>query len=247
MLYLSIDSLIKIDPLTKPIIIPTFNNPYYLKRTIHQLVRNNVNLPLIIEDNNSTYIPMLRLLSYLATLKNFYIVMKQNNDGPRHHILYRPYFNWLPNIFLLTDPDLDFNKNLPNNFIGELELLSEKHKTFKSGFALDYLMEGQDLVPFYVRALEPHYWKVLLETTENGDDVFSAPIDTTFCLINKKFFMGSTLGPGLRVAGNYTASHLPWLKKPPVPLEEYLFYEKTVDHWASNIRILRESNYNRFS
>ena len=48
MLYSSIEDLIKTPQLIKPIIIVTYNCPTYLKGTLHQLTRMNLDLPIII-------------------------------------------------------------------------------------------------------------------------------------------------------------------------------------------------------
>lgn len=46
-------------------------------------------------------------------------------------------YNYLPEKFILTDPDLEFNENLPSNFIDILVDISENYQCYKVGFALD--------------------------------------------------------------------------------------------------------------
>ena len=135
--------------------------------------------------------------------------MKSSNDGPRNFAHHSGYYDWLPSIFVVTDPDLEFNKNLPLNFLEVFEHLSEKYERFKVGFALDNRMEERESSHLF-RHLEDGFWNHVLENLETGDPVYSAPIDTTFCLINKKFH--TDFFSGIRVAGNYTAIHLHWLR-----------------------------------
>jgi hypothetical protein len=49
----------------------------------------------------------------------------------------RQIYDLLPDKYIITDPDLKFNPNIPSNFIEILASLSDKYKTSKIGFALD--------------------------------------------------------------------------------------------------------------
>jgi hypothetical protein len=115
----------------------------------------------------------------------------------------------------LTDPDLKFNKNIPSNFIEILANLSDKYKTSKIGFALDisdhekfYMTTDFDSISsntIYIQ--ETKFWKFKIE--DNEYELYKASIDTTFSLINKENIVnGSELD--IRVAGNFTAKHIPW-------------------------------------
>jgi hypothetical protein len=46
-------------------------------------------------------------------------------------------YNNLPDKFIITDPDLEFNKNTPSNFIDIMISISDQYKSEKVGFALD--------------------------------------------------------------------------------------------------------------
>ena len=48
----------------------------------------------------------------------------------------KPFYDGLPNYFIYTDPDIEFNKNLPLNFIQHLINLTEKHRIGKGGSLL---------------------------------------------------------------------------------------------------------------
>lgn len=105
-------------------------------------------------------------------------------------------YNEMPNEFILTDPDLQFNKHLPANFIEILSELSKKYKCRKIGFALDisdYDKMYQDIYypadgPWPARTILD--WEGALWSTKISNetyDLYVVSIDTTFCLINKEF------------------------------------------------------------
>ena len=64
---------------------------------------------------------------------------------------------------------------------------------------------------------------------ENDEyELYDSNLDTTFCLINNKY-KGVNKCSGIRVAGNFTAKHLPWYKdysKNNIPQDETDFYKK---------------------
>src|SRR3974390_212092 len=117
-----------------PVIIPTFNSPTYLRNILRQLYdlrfRN-----IIVVDNASTYPPMDDLLSDISG--HVSVVRNDENRGARHVILDEKILTLLPPLFCVTDPDLQFNDELPSDFMAELVLLTEKHAVGKAGFSLD--------------------------------------------------------------------------------------------------------------
>jgi len=184
-----------------PILIICYNNYLYVKNTLLQLINKNV----IIVDNCSTDIDTITFLKNTE----FKVIWNKVNNGPwiredcNNHI-----YETLPDKFILTDPDLQFNKNLPINYIDILSDLSNTYKCHKIGFALDISDTDKmhDIQPFHgrsIKEIESEYWvnKISNDTYE----LYTAPLDTTFCLINKN----NTL-PDIRIAGNFTAKHLPW-------------------------------------
>jgi hypothetical protein len=89
-----------------PLIIPTFNNPTYTKN----FVTNSISLGfrnIQIYDNNSTFPRMKELLVQLEEVCK--IVRLTNNYGP-HYVLRNPeIYESLPNIFCLSDPDVEYS------------------------------------------------------------------------------------------------------------------------------------------
>lgn len=200
-----------------PIIIICFNNYKYVENTIRQI--SNINIDYVkyiqIMDNCST---CENTINYLKQV-NCNVIYNKNNDGPwinsdiNVHV-----YNTLPDKFIITDPDLEFNENLPSNFIDTLLNLSNKYSCYKVGFALDlsdfdkmyqgtYVNYGD---PLTIYEWEERFWyhKVIDPTYE----LYAAGIDTTFCLINKFYEKNhiDNVHRCIRVAGNFTAKHLPW-------------------------------------
>ncbi len=214
-----------------PIIVICYNNHQYVKNTLDQIKRINPDYyrNVVIMNNCSTSEDTWRFL--------------QSVDVP---VINRPYnchpgidtgrnidlYHRLPDKFILTDPDLEFNPNLPNNFIEILSELSDKYGHFKTGFALDIsdfdkMFPGPYTLGRTIEDWESQFW---LESNKIPDDkyeLYIADIDTTFALINKK-----NVGKhNMRVAGNFLAKHLPWYvnNKLFTPQENYEFYKNQTE------------------
>lgn len=143
------------------------------------------------------------------------IIFNNSNSGPwvtprrNSHI-----YNQMPSKFILTDPDLEINENIPCNFIDVMSSLSEKYNSSKIGFALNiedfdkmyqdnnYAGSGKSIYEW-----ESVFWQKKIE--DSSYEIYQAPIDTTFCLINKNYFDDPD-NRHFRIAGNFTAKHLPW-------------------------------------
>ena len=116
----------------------------------------------------------------------------------------------MPDKFILTDPDLEFNTDLPANFIDILVELSNTYNCKKIGFALkiddsDKMYKGQYLECRDIHAWESRYWLQRIHREKNYI-LYKAPIDTTFYLHNK----AASNNICIRIAGNFTARHLPF-------------------------------------
>lgn len=234
MMYFSVIKMIHGQgPGELPVVIPTFNNPSYLQNMINQLEKYNLT-NIIILDNWSTNPDMNSLLSKLCD--KYTVVKKFTNDGPREYYLNKKLFNWLPEKFILTDPDIGFNENLPANFVQSLIDISLKHNLYKVGFALDIEMNGIDsnikeimfgnLMSMY--QWETQFYNHQIDSVDN-QPVYLAAIDTTFCLVNKKFYEPydepmQIRDKCARVGGTFIAQHYGWHKNPPMTEEEFDFY-----------------------
>lgn len=197
-----------------PIVVICFNNYKYVDNTINQIGDVNVDLlqDIIIVNNSST---CEQTISYLKNTKHK-VLWRETNQGP----WISPYvncdiYNSLPDKYIITDPDLEFNKSLPKNFIEIMNGLSDKYSCEKIGFALDISdfnkmynigYVGEQTIYDY----EKQYWENRIN--DEKYELYSAGIDTTFVMMNKNYFAYNQ-GVCIRIAGDFTAKHLPWYVK----------------------------------
>jgi FkbM family methyltransferase len=195
-----------------PIIIISFNNHRYVKNTINQLESLNPTMMsnIIIMDNNSSDVDTI---NYLTKTKHT-VVRNTVNKGPwiEH---YPDIYKSLPNQFIITDPDLEFNRDLPKNFIEIMSNLSNRFGCHKIGFALDISDFDQMYSAIYyfnstIYDWEKKFWNNKIDDVDF--ELYHATIDTTFCLINKQASKDASYKQ-MRIAGNFTAKHLPWYRK----------------------------------
>lgn len=212
-----------------PVYIPAFNNPTYTSMMVEQLQAWNLRNITVI-DNGSTYAPMVRLLeSFESTCK---VVWLGQNGGP-HFLFSDPHsFASLPELFCVTDPDLLFCSEMPQDFLLTLTELTHIHKVGKAGLALSledaaaykqdfYQITGEN---YRIWEWEARFWTKPAGHTLQGDPVFRADVDTTFALYNKRYFMPERFYDAVRVAGRYACRHLPWYKQSFMPVDEEEFY-----------------------
>ncbi|GBR00460.1 hypothetical protein AA21952_0107 [Acetobacter oeni LMG 21952] len=143
----------------------------------------------------------------------------------------------LPELFCLTDPDIEFSKSLPADFMTQLTLLSDHFRIGKVGFALSLknkdkmkqarFINASQAGPTHIWEWESQFWRYKLGHLPDGSEVFDAPIDTTFALYNKKYFNPDQFFHAVRVSGNYESEHTPWYEETTVPEEEEVMYRKT--------------------
>ena len=216
--------------MTIPIIIVCYNNYKYVDNTIKQI--NNINpdyTPYItIMDNNSYDEETINFLKNTSTK----VIFNKTNDGPWiRESTNKHVYDILPDKFILTDPDLELNENIPKNFIEQMLELSEKYDCNKIGFALkidDYDKMFQ--YPNYtckqnIRDWESQFWRKKINNPNY--ELYYADIDTTFCLYNKKY-NNNQCEYNIRIAGNFTAIHLPWYRENKIytPHENYIMSTK---------------------
>lgn len=195
-----------------PFVIICWNNLHFLKNFINQI--KSYNRKIIIINNNSDYAD---LLVYFNELKlemgeQLDLINLERNYG---HSVYLKLSHILPDIYMLSDPDLQLNHNLPRNFVDILYELSIKYKKYKVGFALniddceqfiqiDNYMNNKSIYEW-----EKQFWQSKID--HNKYELYNADIDTTFCLVNNHF-KNNNIYDGIRIAGIFTAKHLPWYK-----------------------------------
>ncbi len=218
-----------------PIIIPTFNNPTYLENMVGQLRSRNCH-DIFVFDNSSNFPPMLDCLKKLER-SGVVVIRSRMNLGPRL-FLNRFIYAALPEYFVLTDPDLQLNDALPNDFLDQLKEATQTYKIGKAGFALDisnveqlrsglFEVEGQKLS---IVDWENQFWVSPLPPLPGGDPVYLARIDTTFALYNKSYFCRRRYGQAIRIGGRFTCRHLPWYNNNGLPHDEIEYYSQTQRH-----------------
>jgi hypothetical protein len=264
-----------------PIVIICYNNYRYVENTLTQILRINKEYynNIIILNNASTCEDTIGYLRRVATVASsgssgssgssasgassasISIINNIGNFGPwiaadnNNHI-----YDILPDKFVLTDPDLKLNENIPSNFIDILATLSDKYKTTKIGLALDitdcdqFYPTAEYMANLSIYDWEKRFWKNKIDDPDY--ELYEADIDTTFCLINKRNLYesgsvsaSSTAGIQIRVAGDFTAKHIPWY----IDNEIYNMYDNyaaciNTTHISTIARIVKpfvENNYLR--
>ena len=215
-----------------PIYVPVFNNPTYTKYFVEQLQENQCN-DIYIVDNKSDYPPMISLLKELEQKYN--VVRLDRNEGPHFILRNQNFYKSLPEIFCLSDPDMELSRNLPKEFLADLLQISNQYKMGKVGFALEVPaeeelkdielnMEGKI---WNMREWESQWWENCIGKSLSGDDLYMTTLDTQFALYNKNYFDPNDRYRCIRVAGRFTAKHLGLYKKTIVPEAEQEFYRNS--------------------
>lgn len=197
-----------------PFVILCFNNHPYVRRMVDQLENLLGNPEIVIIDNKSTWSSTREYLEHVSERHN--VIYRDNNDG--HQVWTSPeIYENLPALFVLTDPDIGLNPDMPPDFVDVFKRISQRHQSERVGVALD-ISDPDKMFPYRFHDFgydgmgeipvgESQYWKRQVEGEPR--EMYWAPVDTTFCLYNKEF-VGK--GNHIRVAGVFTAKHLPWYK-----------------------------------
>lgn len=204
---------------TVPILVVSYNNGIYVDHCVRQLNARSIK-PVII-DNASTDAETLTTLAKITRTEKAFVVRSAVNMGARAGFQGLVY-DILPEVFGYTDPDLLFNQNLPADFIQQLLGVCDYFKCFKAGFALPYQSEYNltdrrmksslgKVIPYEkfvtVSQWESRFWNKPLK--HDWLEIYAAPIDTTFAIYHKKYYQGDFFD-AVRVAGNFSALHMPW-------------------------------------
>lgn len=231
-----------------PIIIPVFNLVSYTKFMVEQLKNIGLN-NFIICDNNSSYPPMIKYLKDLS--KTDRVVFFNENLGPRVYGERPEFLSVLPEYFIITDPDIIFNKSLPKNFLNKMKRIINMYNVSKVGFAIDIEnTKNKFFNSDQVNIWEGNYWKIPITLYDEQDSLYSAPIDTTFCLYKKDLLIKELLNnrsglpstTSIRIAGRFTCEHMGWWKEQPLSIEEELYYNDS-QQWASTYKEKKRLGY----
>jgi hypothetical protein len=220
-----------------PVIIPAFNNPTYVRGIVDQLLRFPQLSPVVL-DNGSTYGPAFDLYrSYRAAMARVSVFMLGQNCGPRATWQDAGFLHLLPQHFCITDPDLSLNPHLPDDFVATLIRITDAYQIGKAGFALSLSDADQMLdTPFRhaegwfrIWESEAKHWSAPISDTRFAAPLYRAHIDTTFAVYNQAWFDPVRPFEAIRVAGRFTARHLPWYRDNGLPAEEEAHYRRSAE------------------
>lgn len=190
-----------------PVYIIAYNNLTFVQRFVSQVRR--LTYKIVILDNHSSYPPMLEWYDLLESGVDEQLSVIRFADNYGHSIVdeYKEQIG-LPDVFVLSDPDLELSDEMPDDAIDRMFALSVKYKRRRVGLALSladshlFIPEDQqELVQF-----ESQYWNFPIEDSDY--QLFIAPTDTTFHLRNYSYDDNWYIN--IRIAGQYTCRHLPW-------------------------------------
>jgi FkbM family methyltransferase len=206
---------------------------------------------IIILNNCSTCI---YTINYLKNTK-YKVINNTANSGPCISHEYNVHiYNQLPDLYIMTDPDLEINKNIPTNFVEILAELSYKYNSYKVGFALDISNKDElfeyDKYHYHIDKyyticeLEKLWWEERI--IDDKYELYNAGIDTTFCLVNKR----NIHCIHIRIAGDFTCKHLPWYKNNPLfnIYDNYIMntqFDKRISTIAKFIIRYTDENYTK--
>lgn len=199
-----------------PIVIISFNNGRYVRNMVDQLCRLNpmFQASIWILDNCSTD---PETLAYLRNVP-VRVIRNPTNNGPwisptQNAAVYAD----LPDLFVLTDPDLELNPHLPPTFLDTLAEIAVTYGASKVGLALDIsdpslFLEGEYTGGKTIAEHEARFWSARIYHPTY--ELYHAGVDTTFCVVNKR--VHDHVSRQIRIAGDFTAKHMPWYKRNPL-------------------------------
>jgi hypothetical protein len=195
-----------------PIFIISWNQYTYVKSMVEQL-QKYPNMKIYIIDNKSTYEPLVEYLKKIDGKNGVEVLYQPENYG--HTVYERPdIYERGGDMYIVTDPDLILNPNMPENFREIMAEISEKYKANKVGLALDItnnidVSKKLDGIPGTTFATnEAKYWTNPINDPKYK--LYRAVIDSTFALINKKYRVLGSMDNSIRIAGDFTAVHRTW-------------------------------------
>ena len=213
-----------------PVYVVAFNQATYVKDIVGQLRKYTKHI--IIVDNASTYGPLLAFYETLANDPVVQVIRRDRNDG--HKVVTTKLYDELPDVFAITDPDLSFPDTMPIDALEIMRDVGVSHNAAKVGVALDISeslnfdnlkLDGTD---YTIRGWERRWWDHPIPHTTLS--LFDADIDTTLAVYNKKINTGRVI----RIAGDYTTIHRPWLKDNGMSRDEQNYYvdQKRCGAWV---------------
>ena len=199
-----------------PVVIPAFENPSDIRAMVGQLDRLDGVVPWVV-DNGSISDEMRACLDEMSA--QAHIFRLGENLGPHFGVFEGCVWDALPEVFCVTDADLAFHPAMPRDAVAQLRAAMKRFGMAKAGLALDishrsglrdetFRIAGRD---WTIRDWEQKFWTDPLGETPGGDSIFRANLDTTFAVYDRrKLDLTTGFFKAIRIAGRFTARHLPW-------------------------------------
>ena len=135
--------------------------------------------------------------------------------------------------------------------MSKMKRILETYRVSKVGLAIE-IEDPEERARFFnaerVDLWEGGYWKNKLDLYPEKDDLYLAPVDTTFCIydrdrlsweIEKVHANMSVNTSSIRIAGRFKCRHMGWWFDQPLTEEEYAFYKST--HIWSSTETMKEN------
>lgn len=212
-----------------PILINNFNRKETLIRLISSLEKRGYTNIYII-DNASTYPP---LLEYYRKCRYRVFILK-NNLGFKALWKSELRKEFCKDYYIYTDSDVVLREDCPDDVIHHLFSLLKKYK-YASKIGLSLRIDN--LPDCYSHKGEVIEWESKFFLNKNSDNLYRAPIDTTFALYRPRTGLNrSRFAEVYRTDAPYQLEHLPWYLDSSNLTEEEKYYkesctQKTV--WSS--------------
>jgi len=198
-----------------PIIINNFNR-LTSTRNMYGFLKRRGFTNVVILDNHSTYPP---LLDWYDTLPGSAVIRFKENYGAGC-LFDSGFLNNIGDDYIVySDSDLELNPLMPDNFLEVMKATMLKYNERKVGLALRIDDVPEDCYRnCFTGSInwERQFWINQLEK-----DVYKAMVDTTFCLMYKPEHPDFN---AVRIAGDFTARHLPWYLRYSELNEEELYF-----------------------
>lgn len=218
-----------------PIIILTKERPLQLKDMVDSIVAqtDKETYKIIICDNASTQPEMV---AYLKSISDQHTIIRNKaNEG------FAGFNRALEKVndefFILSDPDIVLNPNMPPRWILRFKEVLKKVPVPKIGVALNIDFPVDTELTRRIRKRELEYWDGTMSVSDMEVPCYMAPIDTTLAMYRRdtyKFWRNDCLAfvpgegiagskqihqnqyndkyyiPVLRIAGCFTCNHTGW-------------------------------------
>lgn len=214
-----------------PIIINNFNRLTTLKKLVSSIEKRGYK-NIYILDNNSSFPP---LLDYYRSCPYEVIMLKENLGFKalwKNKEVRKRFCN---DYYVYTDSDVVLCEDCPHDIITHLHRLLKNKYKYSAKIGLSLCID--DLPDCYSLKQKVIEWESKYYKNKNEDNLYRAPVDTTFALYRPKVGLSRSRSiETYRTAHPYQLKHLPWYTDSQNISAEELYYIthcKQVTSWSS--------------